>query len=807
MPPKRSRTEESKDGWGEVPTTENDVIELSDVSSDEEVADTVDSDTDTNTNGYEGNDDGDDSDNEDDVYVSDDDDGDLNEFLTEEEQEDSDEEGDIGGLKVLHSFNNETEEEVKERKKRELDQEPSMFDDVDNSDDSSEDEGMINTVGNIPLEWYEEYDHIGYDVNGNRILRKKRKDALDNLIASHDDPNYLRTVYDELNDKEHILSNKDLQTIIDVQKGRFPSNYNPYRPMVEYVTIDSRFPLVGTPTPKKHFTPDKDELKHIARLARRMRKNPKVGVPQIPQRNTPECYLMWGQDGRVIGDTTNRVGLLQAPKTLLPGHGQSYNPPMEYVPEDSQRRLYDSLRKVPAYDKFIQERYRRCLDLYMAPRVQIRKKVIPDPEKLLPELPDPESLRPYPEIPSLVIEGHHHIIRSVSINPTGTHVVSGSDDHTVRLWEVDTSRCVRVWKFHADIQCVRFNPNAGLNLFAVCVGLQVYLIHCGDIGSEAVNEATRKLFPDASYDETKSILEVDEEEELEMFKKDEQENESDDESDDESEDDQDGEKDIQKEQVVSSSTKTGRKKVLLRWEFYRTDQHKEKRSQGIMACLYHLKQVTQIDWHVRGDYFVSLSPTANNDGIVIHQLSNRTSQKPFKKALRNKGQKVVSALFHPTQPHFYVATSRNIMVFNLQRQKLQKKLKGQKCRDISSMSIHPNGGHVLTGGYDRRMEWFDMEISSRPYKTMRFHRKAVRSVAFHKRYPLFATASDDGQIHVFHCQVFVDDWLKDPIIVPVKILRGHKITSHLGVLDIEFHPTQPWLISGGADQTIRLFTS
>lgn len=50
------------------------------------------------------------------------------------------------------------------------------------------------------------------------------------------------------------------------------------------------------------------------------------------------------------------------------------------------------------------------------------------------------------------------------------------------------------------------------------------------------------------------------------------------------------------------------------------------------------------------------------------------------------------------------------------------------------------------------------------------------------------------------------DLLQNPLIVPVKVLRGHAITHDLGVLDVTFHPTQPWVFSSGADATIRLFT-
>lgn len=50
------------------------------------------------------------------------------------------------------------------------------------------------------------------------------------------------------------------------------------------------------------------------------------------------------------------------------------------------------------------------------------------------------------------------------------------------------------------------------------------------------------------------------------------------------------------------------------------------------------------------------------------------------------------------------------------------------------------------------------------------------------------------------------DLLQNPLLVPVKVLRGHVLTRDLGVLDVAFHPTQPWVFSSGADGTLRLFT-
>ena len=48
--------------------------------------------------------------------------------------------------------------------------------------------------------------------------------------------------------------------------------------------------------------------------------------------------------------------------------------------------------------------------------------------------------------------------------------------------------------------------------------------------------------------------------------------------------------------------------------------------------------------------------------------------------------------------------------------------------------------------------------------------------------------------------------MQNPLIVPVKILRGHgRLKSGLGVMDIQFHPKQPWIFTAGADKTVRLF--
>lgn len=107
---------------------------------------------------------------------------------------------------------------------------------------------------------------------------------------------------------------------------------------------------------------------------------------------------------------------------------------------------------------------------------------------------------------------------------------------------------------------------------------------------------------------------------------------------------------------------------------------------------------------------------------------------------------------------------------------------------------------------------------------MHVHTEAVRRVAFHPSYPLFASCSDDRTVQVYHGTVYAD-LLQNPLIVPLITLRGHSRVKEeqppedepvdslvglggtgSGIVDIAFHPVQPWLFSAGADGIILLHT-
>jgi len=234
------------------------------------------------------------------------------------------------------------------------------------------------------------------------------------------------------------------------------------------------------------------------KIVRAIRQGKIVKKPPPQPRSLTATYDIWSSDPIGGGDVKPPgTQHIPAPKLKLPEHDESYNPPPEYLPTEEEKKeweeldeedreknylpkKYPSLRLVPAWGEFIKERFERCLDLYLAPRVQKRRLNI-DPESLIPKLPSPKDLRPFPTKIGVVYEGHTDKIRSVSVDPTGMWVATGSEDGSVRIWEVRTGREVWKWTYPnagGDDRpyTMAWNPIKEVGVLAVAVGDTIYLL-------------------------------------------------------------------------------------------------------------------------------------------------------------------------------------------------------------------------------------------------------------------------------------------------------------------------------------------
>lgn len=703
---------------------------------------------------------------------------------------------------------------------------PDDFENVHDVDDlqpgeesDSSSDGDVNPVGDIPMRWYDGYDHIGYDRSGEQIIRKNKPSALD-LAA---DPSSWRRIYDDKNDEEIILSHDELKQIARMRSGRYPDiDVDTEGELINWAGAPLQHPLSSAPEPKRRFLPSRHEARLIVKLVRGMR----AGVIRRPSEVAKAAaeyqpryeYDIWqshtpkARDEMTKSERARDIMRVPAPKPALPTHKESYNPPAEYLPskeeEEEWKNLdpedratsylpekFDSLRHVPNYDDFIKERFERCLDLYLAVRVfKDQKKV--DADQLLPKLPSPRELRPFPTDVVTTFGPLPSRARSIDVHPSGQWLLSGSDDGCVRLWEVATGHLQTTWQLAPlvdpidglapPVSNVEWCPKENAHVFAASIGRALIVIGAAavmGIGTEETDLALEALkdkkLDDKAVEAMRDAGIVWEERNFESERS---------ESAGNNTDDQGKGKEAEEEGDTNGHAINVSEKDSARYL-----------NECPTILISHNRPLRSFCWHRKGDYVAAAGRDSKGGIVAIHRLSHRSSQMPFK----NKAAVVQAIKFHPTRPFFLVATMHHVRIYNLSLQKMVKNLRPGMSW-ISSIDVHPSGDHVLVTSFDRRLCWFDLDLSVKPYKMIRNHDKAIRVAKYHPRLPLFADASDDGSSHVFHGTVY-DDLNKNALIVPLKRLNGcSKIVESVGVLDIAWHPRLPWLFTSGADKTIHL---
>ncbi len=433
-------------------------------------------------------------------------------------------------------------------------------------------------------------------MDAKKIIKPPKVDEVDEFLRKMDDPLYWRTVKDRLTGQNVILTDNDVDLVERIKKGKYPDpSYDPYQPFIDFFTYEKMVhPVTNRPETKASFIPSLSEKRKISKLVSAIKKSRLKPKPQKPK-DGPFVfnYDLWEKP--TIERSKRIERYIPAPKLKPPGHEESYNPPPEYLfteeekqkwteQEPEERRInfipqkFSSLRRVPAYPKFVNERFERLLDLYLCPRARkLRANV--NPEDLIPKLPRPRDLQPFPSIQSLVYKGHEDIVRCISVEPNGQFLVSGSDDCTVRVWEVLTGRCLKVIKFGSSVTDISWCPDRSKCICAVVVAKDLYIIN-PNVGDKLIISETDMLF--------KTSLNESEE---------------------------------------NSSKVESTDHSVVDWQLI--DQQNglnHEWNNGIRIIIKHRFEVKQITWHYAGDYFASVMPNGANKSVVIHHLSKRKSQ-------------------------------------------------------------------------------------------------------------------------------------------------------------------------------------
>lgn len=84
---------------------------------------------------------------------------------------------------------------------------------------------------------------------------------------------------------------------------------------------------------------------------------------------------------------------------------------------------------------------------------------------------------------------------------------------------------------------------------------------------------------------------------------------------------------------------------------------------------------------------VFLNPRARESrSVLVHHLSEKQTKNPFRKLQGIP----VSVAFHQKKKIFFVATKKFVRVYDLESQRMIKKLE-TGCREVSSISLHSTG--------------------------------------------------------------------------------------------------------------------
>ena len=555
----------------------------------------------------------------------------------------------------------------------------------DLSSDDEDGNGTGNRIGRVPLHWYDDFEHVGYDAHGKKVVKAasaEKGDRVDQAIANEDnlkDGKFV--VHDPLNDKNVELSARQLELIRRLQAGAFAHPEFEGNPdYIDYFSgVDPEISGINADRyePKSRFQPSKWEKLQVNRLLEKLEKGyinmdyltGKVrDMNDVRKKNKDkeDPFLLW--TGAEEDELSMRKGPqhVAAPKLPPPGHAESYIPPDEYIPTEEEIKHWEdmevksrphgllvpkkfpNLRSVGAYQHSVREAFERCLDLYLCPRVMKRRLNI-DPESLVPQLPKASDLRPYPMVKCMEYKTPYEgddppVIRCVTASPDGQFLASGASDGYVRIWEIESGRLLRSWdiskltspsntsgKVSTDVDNTREEATRPV----VCLQWNPNRSHhclLAAVGRCAVVVATGT---EGVHDKevTDALLEA------------------------------------AKRGGKVSNAKAAKSVQWMAFSDAERAISAYGTQSGPLCVLQTNNEMADLRWHAKGDYFVSVSPKAGAAAVLIHQLSKGNSQQPFSKA---KGE-AQRACFHPNKPFLFVASQQHVRIYHLVKQAMVKR--------------------------------------------------------------------------------------------------------------------------------------
>ncbi|PAV90455.1 hypothetical protein WR25_14603 isoform L [Diploscapter pachys] len=539
-----------------------------------------------------------------------------------------------------------------------------------------------------------------------------------------------------------------------MSSGKYPQiGYNPYEPFLDLYSSEKMIhPIDNIPEPKSRFVPSKQEMEKVSKLVHAI----KMGWLKPPQKKEePKPYDLWASEDSSSSLTKSQIARMRvhmpAPKMPLPIHNESYNPPEEYLLDEEEKKKWKEAEPEDRPANYIPEKfdsYRRVPQYkeFLSERYDRCLDLYLAPRKIKNKLQVADPSQLLPDLPN-----------PNDLKPFPTTLAFYMHGHSgqVRSISMEPEKgelmasggadgTVKIWMIDMG-RCVKtFKVEGPVTSVAFCPNAELTLLAVSYEGHQIA------LLNTGCGD-----------------------------------------------RLLVANTE----KFLKELPIGEVESQIDWRRNRERVILKMPNEVRKVVWHQKGDYFASVAIADIASSVYIHQLSKAKSQCPFRK---RKGH-VQTVGFHPVKPHLFVATKVSIRYYDLARCILLKKCSPGTAH-VGAIAYDHTGDNLFVGGLDRKFSWLDLQLSNKPWKKFRHHRSAIRGVVFHKRYPLLATVSDDGSAMIYYVRIYTDS-SRDNEIYPVKRLYPHQAADDLSVLDVAWHPTQPWLLTAGANGTVALFSS
>ena len=437
------------------------------------------------------------------------------------------------------------------------------------SDDSSDEEVLVRT-GDVPEKWYDGYEHIGYDINSKKVIKNPEEDEIEKFIKKANNKNWWRTIYDSKNNSNIYLSDKDLEIINRIRSGKFASSKVSEDNYFEENLPYQIHPLNNNIPSKKKFGLSKYEQKAINRLVY-LYKNGFLPMEK-PKKKEQKIYDIWGYENENDLNSYRPGFGYQMPKRELPDNEESYN--------NINNKEGGILRKIPRYEKLIEEELERCCDLFLSSRT-IKKKLDLKENDILPDLPKPEELKPFPSKEIMLYKGHESSIKDICIDPSGNVLISADNGNLIFFWDVLTGKIITKIDLKEKIKSIKYNNF--LKLVIICSITHIFFILPRYLDKKSKNEVLdivkNKIYPKIN----------------EKFpKKEKNENKN--------------EKNKEDNNITINDS--------FIWKIPKKNSKKEK--QGILFYMkWNQGLIKDIVWHNKGDYFATLSKNAQGKSQVF----------------------------------------------------------------------------------------------------------------------------------------------------------------------------------------------